>query len=116
MSLMLTASEPLAGRVMVWTVEGTNVIVGAVIVKFLAADMPRLGSGFWTVIEFTPVVRTSVSAKIICRWFRSVKVVVRGEPFHNALTPVVNVFPVPVMLIVNPPVPATVVFGLIAVT
>jgi hypothetical protein len=90
-------------------------IVGAglVMVNVTAPDSPPPGAGLKTVTFAVPAVATSPAGIVAVSWVLETKVVGRGLPFQRT-TELVTKF-VPVMMRVNPPLPATVVDGLIVV-
>src|SRR5579859_765531 len=111
MLLIEAVIVPLAPTAIVRGVVAVRLTVGAVTVYRKLADRPRLGSRFWTATVYTPATDISASVVVICRWLASVTDVVFGTPFHRPLAPFSKVEPVPVMKMVTGPVPATLVFG-----
>jgi peroxiredoxin len=82
-------------------------------VNVTAPDSPPPGAGLKTVTFAVPAVATSLAGIVAVSTVLETKVVVRGLPFQRT-TELVTKF-VPVMVRVNPPLPATVVDGLIVV-
>ena len=92
-------------------IVGTGLL--AWMVKVAVLDVPPPGAGLKTVTFAVPAVATSLAGIVAVSTVLETKVVVRGLPFQRT-TELVTKF-VPVMMRVNPPLPATVVDGLIVV-
>ena len=78
-----------------------------------APDSPPPGVGLKTVTFAVPAVAMSLAGMAAVSWVLETKVVGRGLPFQRTTAPLTKF--VPVMVRVNPPLPATVVDGLIVV-
>jgi hypothetical protein len=87
-------------------------IVGAglLMVNVTAPDSPPPGAGLKTVTFAVPAVATSLAGMAAVSWVLETKVVVRSLPFQRTTEPLTKF--VPVMVRVNPPLPATAVAGL----
>jgi hypothetical protein len=82
-------------------------------VKVAMLDVPPPGAGLKTVTFAVPAVATSLAGMVAVSTVLETNPVVRSLPFQRT-TELVTKF-VPVMVRVNPPLPATVVDGLIVV-
>jgi len=79
-------------------------------VKIAVLDVPPPGAGLKTVTFAVPAVATSLAGIAAVSWVLETKVVVRSLPFQRTTAPLTKF--VPVMVSVNPPLPATAVAGL----
>jgi len=97
-------------------VAGLIVVIvgdGFVMVKVAVLDVPPPGAGLKTVTFAVPAVATSLAGMVAVSTVLDTNPVVRLFPFQRTTAPVTKF--VPVMVRVNPPLPATVVAGLIVV-
>ena len=87
-------------------------IVGAglLMVNVTAPDSPPPGAGLKTVTFAVPAVATSLAGMAAVSWVLETNPVVRSLPFQRTTEPLTKF--VPVMVRVNPPLPATAVAGL----
>jgi len=110
--VMMRVNPPLPATV----VDGLIVVIvgdGFVMVKVAVSGAPPPGAGLKTVTFAVPAVATSLAGMIAVSTVLETNPVVRSFPFQRT-TELVTKF-VPVMMRVNPPLPATVVDGLIVV-
>ena len=110
--VMVRVNPPLPAT----AVDGLIVVIvgdGFVMVKVAALDVPPPGVGLKTVTFAVPAVATSLAGMAAVSCVLETKVVGRSLPFQRTTAPLTKF--VPVMVRVNPPLPATVVDGLMAV-
>ena len=86
---------------------------GFVMVKVAVLDVPPPGAGLKTVTLAVPAVATSLAGIVAVSTVLETNPVVRSLPFQRTFALLTKF--VPVMVRVNPPLPATVVDGLIVV-
>jgi hypothetical protein len=107
--VMVRVNPPLPATV----VAGLMLLIvgaGLVMVKVAVLDVPPPGAGLKTVTFAVPAVATSLAGMAASNRVLETKVVGRSLPFQRT-TELLTKF-VPVMVRVNPPLPATVVAGL----
>jgi len=110
--VMVSVNPPLPAT----AVDGLIVVIvgdGFVMVKVAVLDVPPPGAGLKTVTFAVPAVAMSLAGMAASSRVLETKVVVRSLPFQRTTAPLTKF--VPVMVSVNPPLPATVVDGLIVV-
>ncbi len=110
--VMVRVNPPLP----VTTVAGLMLLIvgnGFVMVKVAVLDVPPPGAGLKTVTFAVPAVATSLAGIAAVSTVLETNPVVRSLPFQRTTEPLTKF--VPVMVRVNPPLPATVVDGLIVV-
>jgi hypothetical protein len=110
--VMVRVNPPLPAT----AVDGLMLLIvgnGLVMVKVAMLDVPPLGAGLKTVTFAVPAVATSLAGMVAVSTVLETNPVVRSLPFQRTTEPLTKF--VPVMVRVNPPLPATAVDGLIVV-
>ena len=110
--VMVRVNPPLPATV----VAGLMLLIvgnGLVMVKVAVLDVPPPGAGLKTVTFAVPAVATSLAGMVAVSTVLETNPVVRSLPFQRTTEPLTKF--VPVMVRVNPPLPATAVDGLIVV-